>query len=69
MYVGVLLTLSIVKINNKYVYVNVCCEVMVFNSAVNNISAISWQSVVSVGETGVSGENHRPVASHLQMTC
>jgi len=30
----------------------------------NNISAISWQSVLLVEETGGHGENHRPVASH-----
>ena len=30
----------------------------------NNISAISWQSVLLVEETGGPGEKHRPVASH-----
>jgi hypothetical protein len=30
----------------------------------NNISAISWQSVLLVEETGVPGETHRPAASH-----
>ena len=39
---------------------------MVFNTAFNNISAISWQSVLLMEGTGVSGENHRPVASHWQ---
>jgi hypothetical protein len=37
---------------------------MVFNATFNNISVISWLSVLMVEETGVSGENHRPVASH-----
>jgi hypothetical protein len=37
---------------------------MVFNITFNNISAISWQSVLLAGETGVRGENHSPVASH-----
>jgi len=37
---------------------------MVFNGNFNNISIISWWSVVLVEETGVPGENHRPVASH-----
>jgi hypothetical protein len=37
--------------------------VMVFNATFNNISAISWRSVLFVDETGVPGENHRPVAS------
>ena len=32
----------------------------------NNISGISWRSVLSVEEIGVSGENHRPAPSHLQ---
>ena len=37
---------------------------MVFNATFKNISAISWRSVLLVEETGVFGENHRPVASH-----
>jgi hypothetical protein len=37
---------------------------MAFNATFNNISAISWRLVLLVEETGVSGENHRPVASH-----
>ena len=31
---------------------------MVFNDTFNNISVISWRSVLLVGETGVPGENH-----------
>ena len=38
--------------------------VMVFNATFNNISVIPWWSVLLVEETGVTGENHRPVASH-----
>jgi hypothetical protein len=37
---------------------------MVFYATFNNISVISWQSVLLVEETGVPGENHQPVASH-----
>jgi hypothetical protein len=37
---------------------------IVFNATFNNISAISWQSVLMVEETGRPGENQRPVASH-----
>jgi hypothetical protein len=37
---------------------------MVFNATFNNISVILWRSVLLVEETGVSGENHPPVASH-----
>ena len=32
--------------------------VMVVNATLNNISAISWRSVLLVEETGVPGENH-----------
>jgi hypothetical protein len=39
-------------------------RVMVFNSTFNNISVISWRSVLLVEEARVSGENHRPAASH-----
>jgi hypothetical protein len=44
----------------------VCCVLvclMVFNATFNNISVISWRSVLFVKETGVPGENHPPVAS------
>ena len=37
---------------------------MVFNTTFNNISAISWQSILSVEETRVPRENHEPIASH-----
>jgi hypothetical protein len=35
---------------------------MVFNVTFNNISVISWWSVLE--ETGVPGENHRKTLSH-----
>ena len=41
----------------------VVCLIM-FNATFNNISAISWRSVLLVVETGGPGENHRSVASH-----
>jgi hypothetical protein len=37
---------------------------MVFNAAINNISAISRRSDLLMEETGLLEENHRPVASH-----
>ena len=37
---------------------------IVLKPTFNNISVISWWSVSLVEETGVSGENHPPVASH-----
>jgi len=39
---------------------------MVFNTTFNNISVISWWSVLLMEETRVSGENHRPAASDWQ---
>jgi hypothetical protein len=39
---------------------------MVFNPTFNNISVISWQSVLLVEETEIPGENHRPVARYWQ---
>jgi len=39
---------------------------MVFNAYFNNISVISWRSVLLVEETRVPGENHPPVISHWQ---
>jgi hypothetical protein len=41
-------------------------RVIVFSATFNTISAISHQSVLLVEETGVHGENHRPVACHWQ---
>jgi hypothetical protein len=51
------------ELNVKIICILVCF--MVFNTTfINNISAISWQSVLLVEE---NGENHWPVASHYQL--
>ena len=42
----------------------VCLKVL--NATFNNIFVISRRSVLLMKETGVPGENHRPVASHCQ---
>jgi hypothetical protein len=39
---------------------------MMFNATFNNMSVISWRSVLLVEETGVPGEIHRPAASDWQ---
>jgi hypothetical protein len=39
-------------------------RVRVFNATFNNISVILWQSVLLLEETGIPGENQRPVASY-----
>ena len=41
-------------------------RVMMFNATFNNISVISWRSLVLEMETGIPGEKHRPVATHRQ---
>jgi len=38
--------------------------VIVVNATFNNISVISWRSMLLVEETGVPGENHQPASSH-----
>ena len=44
--------------NGSHKFVEGGRGVMVFNTTFNNISVISWRSVLSVEETGVPGENH-----------
>ena len=39
-------------------------RVMVFKATSNNISVISWRSVLLLEEPGVPGENNRPVVNH-----
>ena len=46
------------------ILLGVVVRVMLLNSIFNDISVISWRSVLLVEETGLPGENHRPVASH-----
>jgi len=50
------------KLGTVAVRLFVC--LMVFNTTFNNISIISWRSVLLMEETGGPGENHRSVASH-----
>ena len=46
-------------------------RVIVFNAAINNISAISWQSALLVEETRVPGENHQVTDTlyHTMLYC
>jgi hypothetical protein len=46
------------NIYSIYIHVGVRVSVVAFNTTFNNISAISWRSVLLVEETGVTGENH-----------
>jgi hypothetical protein len=51
-----------INVKMKYkqsVLVGVKVRVMVFNTTCNNISVISWWSVLLVQEIGIPGENHK----------
>jgi hypothetical protein len=57
---------TMISTMRKKTYIYTEKGVMVFNATFNNISVISWRSVILVEETGVPGESHQPVASHWQ---
>ena len=52
----------------KHTFTMICFRfrIMVFNATFDNISVISWRSVLLVEETEVPGENQRPIVSHRQ---
>ena len=52
--------------SNLYVFIKYGLGVVVFNATFNNISVISWQSVLLVEETIVPREKHWPAANHWQ---
>jgi hypothetical protein len=53
------------RFNKRSIFFYICrVRVMVFNAIFNNISVISWRSVLLVEETEVSRENHQPVESY-----
>ena len=54
----------IMKVKNITIELWLVLRVNVFNATFNNISVISWRSVLLMEETRVSRENHRTVASH-----
>jgi hypothetical protein len=56
-----ILSLSAILIFEFGLFVCLFVCLMVFNAGFNNVSFISWRSVLLVEETG---ENHRPVANH-----
>jgi hypothetical protein len=53
-----------VELGNLHLKIRVI--LMVFNATFNNISVISWWSILLVQETGVPGGNHRPAANNWQ---
>ena len=50
--------------NTKRQQYDLLSWLMVFNATFKNISVRSWQSVLLVEETGVTGEKNRPIASY-----
>ena len=46
------------------ILLGVVVRVMLLNATFNNVSVISWRSVLLVEKTGELGENHRPVVGH-----
>jgi hypothetical protein len=56
--------IGIVIANTTLLYNGHGVRAMVFNATFNNISVISWQSVLLVEEIGGPGEIHSPVTSH-----
>ena len=55
-----------IEMMGDYITLHALVCFMVFNATFNNISVISWRSVLLVEETGVPEENHRPVTNHRQ---
>ena len=60
------LKLGLVGLVDKQLLFFFGLRVRVPNATFNNISVISWQSVLLVEKTREPGENHWPVASHRQ---
>jgi hypothetical protein len=56
------LELALNDLHSAWGYIIV--RVMVFNVTFNNMLGSSWQSVLLVEETGVTGENHQPTTRH-----
>ena len=57
-------TITLTHMYKPFPYMFVC--LMVFNATLNNISVISWWSVLLVEGTRVPGDNHQPAASPWQ---
>ena len=57
---------GIPDISYYWATIRIRVRAMMFNATFNNISVISWWAVLLVEESGVPGENHRPIAIHWQ---
>ena len=56
----------ITKHTFPHIHLSVSVRVILCNATFNNISVLSWRSVLFVEETWVPRENHRPTAIHWQ---
>ena len=61
------------KLFNQEYYIRICIKFKIWTQRygglwclmpLSTILVISWQSDLLIEETGVPGENHRPVANH-----
>ena len=55
---GIIYYISILSFTGIFSCQKIGVSVMVFNATFNNILVISWQSVLMVEETGISGDRH-----------
>jgi hypothetical protein len=53
--------MNTLQYNNKITVQKYSFRFMVHNAIFNNMSVISWRSVLLVEETGVPRESHQPV--------
>ena len=53
-------------LSKSFCWILVIVTVVVLNATFNNISAISWRSVLFMEESSVPGENNRPAARNWQ---
>ena len=60
------ISIHFVFVNQYRLHLKSYGQGIVFNATFNNISVISWRSVLLMEETGVPGEKQRPAASHWQ---
>jgi len=56
--------INILQTGQGHIHFEFMVGFVVFNATFNTILVIWWPPVLLMEESGVPGENHRPVASH-----
>jgi hypothetical protein len=59
-----MITTALVYVMNVLNFLTTQVRVLVVYATFNNISVISWRSILLVEETRVPTENHQPATSH-----